>query len=1147
MWCVAIPNAAEADALVAGSSLERENSTFPSSEPATTPEFFDCDPYCEFVDAASASESLLSSDVTTDFLLFDDSSQFSDADTDMLCPLEFEGDEFFDPVPEPDPTAWLHPPPHHWFYRLFFSSLFSLTTLFWDSLIYFWTAPRRPTLPRRYRRLSRIPTRMLVFPMTWMLMGNCVMMFASAYQGGPPMHPIAVMKTHTLPRAYTRIETTFDRMRQLETMVELNFETWIQLSIIKHRQFQEVVPRRPTPMQVEQLISEKELETFFDTYEKHPQHIEAFFDADFEEPESPDFLAVFDICTPRTLVDCCHAEASQNLLNDLDILAHGPTTAATNCMACNSGPDTHRDLLTFGTVRHAIIFDTGASLGITHCKDDFDGPLTVPEGDLRLGGMAQGMLIEGIGPVTYTFRNKDGSEVSIRSNCYYVPQAKVRLISPQRLFNKAKGVGGSFSGNEDEFHLTFDGCPTLTIEYDERNHLPIGYGVAGANTPRTVDPHANLVLLDESNQNITSGQKLLLQWHYRFGHLNLPRVQGILRNFPFDILKFASAGKCDTTTLRCSICQYAKGHRRPTHGTTTKLNAERDGALTAEHLGPGTRVSVDHFESRLLGRTFDSYGKASSAQYKGGCIFVDHGSGFLHVEHQLGFSAVETIRAKQSYEKMALDAGVVVQSYLTDSGAFKANAFVDHIRNSGQRIQYCGTNAHHQNGVAERSIRTVSNMTRALILHAAAHWPQGIDSSQWPMAVSHAVHIFNHTPDSKGICPADVYTGTLVPRHRLKDYHTWGCPVYVLDPSLQSGQKLPRWQPRSRLGVFMGLSTIHSSEVPLVLNTTTGSITSQYHVVFDDEFSTVKSIERETEPPPFWDDLCLENTTYIPVETPADQPAHLSDDWLNEEERIVKLRNIARREEIRGRLDPVAKSKVPTVLPLPTPSPVSPAPVNEIPQLVPAVTSVDPIVIEVTPPAPPPPPLISPVSRIPEQANVKPPPTAIPASRRSERTNRGTFSSKKFFDEVFLTPLDRARDLDRYTRQLVYLSSMYVCHDTGLENITDPRMYLARSKTKKDNPDMPSFQQAMHGPDADKWIKAMQFEVATLVQQNTWTPVQRTKDMNVLKGTWAFKLKRLPDGTPTKFKARFCARGDLQQAGVDFFDTYAPVVQWSTI
>ena len=72
-------------------------------------------------------------------------------------------------------------------------------------------------------------------------------------------------------------------------------------------------------------------------------------------------------------------------------------------------------------------------------------------------------------------------------------------------------------------------------------------------------------------------------------------------------------------------------------------------------------------------------------------------------------------------------------------------------------------------------------------------------------------------------------------------------------------------------------------------------------------------------------------------------------------------------------------------------------------------------------------------------------------------------------------------------------------------------------------------------------MKAMQLEVATLVQQCTWTTVPRTLKLNVLKSTCAFKLKRLPDGTPYRFtKARFCARGDLQKEGVNFFDTYAP-------
>ena len=107
--------------------------------------------------------------------------------------------------------------------------------------------------------------------------------------------------------------------------------------------------------------------------------------------------------------------------------------------------------------------------------------------------------------------------------------------------------------------------------------------------------------------------------------------------------------------------------RCPRHHVTSTPIVNQDGALKVNHLKPGAYVPVDHLESRLLGRTiFDSYGKASSdSTYKGGCFFVDHASDFLHVEHQLGFSAVETVRAKQAYEQMALHHGVMVEAYLT--------------------------------------------------------------------------------------------------------------------------------------------------------------------------------------------------------------------------------------------------------------------------------------------------------------------------------------------------------------------------------------------------------------------------------------------------------------------------------------------------
>jgi hypothetical protein len=52
---------------------------------------------------------------------------------------------------------------------------------------------------------------------------------------------------------------------------------------------------------------------------------------------------------------------------------------------------------------------------------------------------------------------------------------------------------------------------------------------------------------------------------------------------------------------------------------------------------------------------------------------------------------------------------------------------------------------------------------------------------------------------------------------------------------------------------------------------------------------------------------------------------------------------------------------------------------------------------------------------------------------------------------------------------------------------------------------------------------------------------------HVIPSTWAFKCKQYPDGRIKKFKARFCARGDKQLKRIDFFETYAPVVPWTTI
>ena len=61
---------------------------------------------------------------------------------------------------------------------------------------------------------------------------------------------------------------------------------------------------------------------------------------------------------------------------------------------------------------------------------------------------------------------------------------------------------------------------------------------------------------------------------------------------------------------------------------------------------------------------------------------------------------------------------------------------------------------------------------------------------------------------------------------RLSHFHTFGCPVYILDARLQSVSVVgpPKWDPRARLGIYIGHSPSHAGSVALVMNMKTGLV-----------------------------------------------------------------------------------------------------------------------------------------------------------------------------------------------------------------------------------------------------------------------------------------------------------------------------------
>jgi hypothetical protein len=134
----------------------------------------------------------------------------------------------------------------------------------------------------------------------------------------------------------------------------------------------------------------------------------------------------------------------------------------------------------------------------------------------------------------------------------------------------------------------------------------------------------------------------------------------------------------------------------------------------------------------------------------GGCIFVDHVSGHVQGEHQVGVNTHETLKAKNAYEGKCYEMGVGVQIYLSDNGTFTSKAYEDDLQILQQHQHFAGVGAHHQNGVAEWSIQTIMSMARTMMIHTHIRWPNDVQNLPlWPMAVDYIVYIYNHTPTAK--------------------------------------------------------------------------------------------------------------------------------------------------------------------------------------------------------------------------------------------------------------------------------------------------------------------------------------------------------------------------------------------------------------
>ena len=138
---------------------------------------------------------------------------------------------------------------------------------------------------------------------------------------------------------------------------------------------------------------------------------------------------------------------------------------------------------------------------------------------------------------------------------------------------------------------------------------------------------------------------------------------------------------------------------------------------------------------------------------------------------------------------------VEIKHIHSDNGVFAADEFRSDCEAKNQKQTFSGVGTKHQNAKAEHDIQTIMWMARSFLLHVSLRWTErGVDNiALWGFAVKHAAWLYNRIPNRiTGITPLEMLTNTKSDHRDLLRTHVWGCPCYVLDPTLQAGKNIPK-------------------------------------------------------------------------------------------------------------------------------------------------------------------------------------------------------------------------------------------------------------------------------------------------------------------------------------------------------------------
>lgn len=444
------------------------------------------------------------------------------------------------------------------------------------------------------------------------------------------------------------------------------------------------------------------------------------------------------------------------------------------------------------------------------------------------------------------------------------------------------------------------------------------------------------------------------------------------------------------------------------------------------------------------------------------------------------------INFKRLVEKQV---GLPIKIFRSDGGGEYCNdSFSKFLQQQGiihqKSIPYCQS----QNGVSERLNRTLMEKARCMLQGA------GLCGRYWGEAVITAIYLKNRSPTAalSGRTPEEVWTGS---KPDLGHLHVFGCIAYSLVPD----QKRRKLDPKSKRFLFVGYSETSkgyrlldpSKPKKIVLSRNVAFIENKFYNNFSDNDTNNNNECIYFELTGSMDNLNSNNINAPNSSNNDINVLNSSENICDNNDNLNSINDNGENNSQLGNEQSVLEGTTGDIMVF-----SDEYCTGSEDEGVPAVSPVSGVYHECVAPA---------HEASAEGGGDASPPVSV--SRRPVRSTRSRLPVK------------------------------YNDYETDFSLIAQ-EFPLAEPQ---------SFEEAVSSPDSHEWRAAMKSEYDSLISNNVWKLVDRPPSENVVKCKWVYKKKYDANGNFDKFKARLVARGFTQRRGIDYNDTYSPVVRHSTL